>query len=110
MQDVVCGLPHQQMIVIDAGDIYLDGLPTLYAGLPDGTYGSGSTRIVGDDDRALLRSAAESVQDCLNEVLHVLWPTCRRHGGAALTLSRAAAEWHCHQGGHVIPVGELDRL
>jgi hypothetical protein len=90
-----------------------DGLPAVYAALPNGNWqpsGSPMEQVV--DDEGLVLIAAESVTDTLAELERVFWPTCLDHGGPPMTLAHqrpdSAPAWCCDRGSHVVaPLGNL---
>lgn len=90
-----------------------DGLPAVYAALPNGNWqpsGSPMEQVV--DDEGLVLLAAESVTDTLAELARVFWPTCVHHGGPPMTLRHQQPDsvpaWFCDRGRHVVaPLGNL---
>ena len=93
---------HMQAANASAAD---DGLPAVYAALPDGRFwssGSSMTQDMADD--ALVFAAAESVTDTLIECERVSWPICVLHGGPPMVLKEvansSAPAWWCSSGEH----------
>ncbi|QYC44248.1 hypothetical protein Nocox_33390 [Nonomuraea coxensis DSM 45129] len=94
-----------QMVRQRDGDSY-------YIGLEDGRYWSGGTELSGASMEEAISSTAEALQDCLTEILWIVWPVCPTHGfGLHLGAGKGRVAWVCQGSGrHVVaPVGELLR-
>jgi hypothetical protein len=95
----------------------LMGSGLAFIGLPDGTYSSHGgpdwACTSPDPDRnATLAAMADSVQDCLVEVLWLQWPACPVHDRMLTTAGDDdQPDWVCaRDGGHFVArVGELSR-
>jgi hypothetical protein len=84
-----------------------DGLPAVYAALPDGSWDGSAQAMTPDmDDAILAHTAAEQISDSLALLERVFWPTCVRHAGPPMTFARSTPDsqpaWHCERGAHVV--------
>jgi hypothetical protein len=90
-----------------------DGLPAVYAALPDGSWHGSAQAMTPDmDDAILVHTAAEQISDSLALLERVFWPTCVRHAGPPMTFARSTPDsqpaWHCERGDHVVALlGQL---
>ncbi|MER5619744.1 hypothetical protein ABT061_01730 [Streptosporangium sp. NPDC002544] len=84
---------------------------TKFVGLGDGRYWGGGTNLWAADKSEAVLVVAEGLQECLMEVLWVLWPECPEHpfGLHLRADAEGRAVWLCKsEGAHIVaPVGQL---
>ncbi|MEU8245558.1 hypothetical protein [Nonomuraea sp. NPDC048916] len=83
----------------------------LYVGLKDGRYWSGGSMLYESTDFDAIGSVAECLQDCVMEVLWIVWPECPSHGfGLHVRQRSGEAVWSCEgAASHVVAaVGALN--
>ncbi|SDF98276.1 hypothetical protein SAMN05421505_1013 [Sinosporangium album] len=69
----------------------------MFVGLEDGRFWSGGTPLSAGNEVEALSSVAEGLQDCLMEVLWIVWPECPQHrfGLHVAVHNSKDAVWEC---------------